>query len=44
VTANNQWAIRVAVEARLSIAPHGPLFVRGQIGPMAPYLPSGAYL
>jgi GNAT superfamily N-acetyltransferase len=44
VTADNQWAIRAGVMAGLSIAPDGPTFVRGQIGPMAPYLPSGAYL
>jgi len=44
VTAENQWAIRVGLEARLTIAPCGPVFVRGEPGPMAPYLPSGAYL
>lgn len=44
VTAENQWAIRVGLEAGLSIAPDGPIFVRGRVGPMAPYLPSGAYL
>jgi GNAT superfamily N-acetyltransferase len=44
VTAENQWAIRVGLEAGLSIAPGGPIFVRGRVGPMAPYLPSGSYL
>lgn len=44
VTAENQWAIRVGLEAGLSLSPHGPVLVRGQVGPMAPYLPSGAYL
>jgi GNAT superfamily N-acetyltransferase len=44
VTAENQWAIRVGLDAGLAIAPDGPIFVRGQVGPMAPYLPSGAYL
>ena len=44
VTAENQWAIRVGLEAGLAIAPCGPIFVRGQVGPMAPYLPSGSYL
>jgi GNAT superfamily N-acetyltransferase len=44
VTAENQWAIRVGLEAGLSIAPGGPVFVRARVGPMAPYLPSGAYL
>jgi hypothetical protein len=44
ITAENQWAIRVALEAGLTITPGGPAFVRGRTGPMAPYLPSGAYL
>jgi GNAT superfamily N-acetyltransferase len=44
VTAENQWAIRVGLEAGLTITPGGPMFVRGNAGPMAPYLPSGAYL
>jgi GNAT superfamily N-acetyltransferase len=44
VTAENQWAVRVGLAAGLTIAPGGPTFVRGQIGPMAPYIPSGAYL
>lgn len=44
ITADNQWAIRVGLQAGLSISPDGPTFVRGQVGPMAPYLPSGPYL
>jgi GNAT superfamily N-acetyltransferase len=44
VTAENQWAIRVGLEAGLALTPDGPVLVRGQVGPMAPYLPSGAYL
>jgi GNAT superfamily N-acetyltransferase len=44
VSADNQWAIRVGVEAGLAISTCGPTFVRGDVGPMAPYLPSGAYL
>ena len=44
VTAENQWAIRVGLEAGLSLSPVGPVFVRGEAGPMAPYLPSGACL
>ncbi|MEA2221638.1 MAG: hypothetical protein QOH83_14, partial [Solirubrobacteraceae bacterium] len=30
--------------AGLSIALGSPVFVRGEVGPMAPYLPSAAYL
>ncbi|MEA2148382.1 MAG: hypothetical protein QOD69_212 [Solirubrobacteraceae bacterium] len=44
VTAENQWALRVGLEAGLSITPDGPIIVRGSPGPLAPYLPSGAYL
>ncbi|HUH08750.1 MAG TPA: GNAT family N-acetyltransferase [Egibacteraceae bacterium] len=38
------WAIEVALAAGLRIEMEGPLFVRGELGPMAPYIPSGAYL
>jgi GNAT superfamily N-acetyltransferase len=44
VTAENQWAIRVGLQAGLSLGTDGPVFVRGEVGPMAPYLPSSAYL
>lgn len=44
VTAQNQWAIRVGLEAGLAITPDGPVFARGEAGPLAPYLPSGAFL
>jgi predicted N-acetyltransferase YhbS len=44
-TAAQQWAIDVAVAAKLKIAPAGPLFVRGGAGAgvPGPYLPSGIY-
>ncbi|HMJ37174.1 MAG TPA: GNAT family N-acetyltransferase [Baekduia sp.] len=44
VTQGNDWAVAVALEAGLSLSPDGPVFVRGETGPFAPYLPSGAYL
>lgn len=44
MTAGNDWAIAVSLRARLALSPDGPVFVRGDVGPMAPYLPSGAYL
>jgi GNAT superfamily N-acetyltransferase len=44
VTAQNQWAIRTGLQAGLAVTGCGPLFVRGRLGPLAPYLPSGAYL
>jgi GNAT superfamily N-acetyltransferase len=40
----NDWAIGVALDAGLALSPDGPVFVRGEAGPLAPYLPSGAYL
>jgi ribosomal protein S18 acetylase RimI-like enzyme len=44
IAAGHDWAVRTCLAARLAISPDGPLFVRGDVGPMAPYLPSGAYL
>lgn len=44
VTAPNQWAFRVGLEAGLAIGDWGAIFVRGDVGPLAPYMPSGAYL
>ena len=44
ITEDNAWAIRVALDAGLDLSPDGPVFVRGETGPLAPYLPSGAYL
>ncbi len=44
MTAGQDWAVEVCVAARLSLVPGGPVFVRGELGPMAPYLPSGPYL
>ena len=44
VTHAQPWAIDVVVDAGLSIQPHGPVFVRGDVGPMTPYVPSGAFL
>jgi GNAT superfamily N-acetyltransferase len=40
----NDWAVAVALDAGLSLSPDGPVFTRGDLGPLAPYLPSGAYL
>ncbi len=44
VTADQQWAIGPGLEAGLALGLDGPVFVRGELGPMAPYLPNGAYL
>jgi GNAT superfamily N-acetyltransferase len=44
IAEGNDWAVEVALDAGLSLSPDGPIFVRGELGPLAPYLPSGAYL
>jgi hypothetical protein len=43
VNGAQQWAIRVALAARLTLQPAGPVFWRGR-QPPASYLPDGAYL
>ena len=44
VTAGQDWALPVCLDARLSLSPDGPMFAGGTLGPLAPYIPSGAYL
>ena len=44
ISAGQDWAVDVLLEARLALSPDGPLFVRGDVGPLRPYLPSGAFL
>jgi len=45
LSARQQWAIRVCVEAGLRLdADEGCVFTGGDVGPFSPYLPSGAYL
>jgi predicted N-acetyltransferase YhbS len=44
IAQGNDWAVALALDAGLSLTPDGPTFVRGELGPLAPYLPSGAYL
>src|SRR3954447_2719476 len=44
LSAQQGWAVRVCVEAGLALSPDGPIFTRGDVGPLHPYLPSGAYL
>ena len=43
VTARQAWAVDALLDARLPLLPGGSLALRGGLGPMAPYLPSGAY-
>jgi GNAT superfamily N-acetyltransferase len=44
MSAAQQWAMRVALDAGLQLRPGGAVAVRGEVGPLHPYLPSGAYL
>lgn len=45
IDARQQWAFEVVLQARLSLMPQlGALFIRGEVGSLMPYLPSGAYL
>ena len=41
ITAAQGWAVDVVLESGLAIALHNALFVRGDVGPFHPYLPSG---
>jgi len=44
VTAGNDWALTVALDAGLTLSPDGPVFAGGIEGTMRPFLPSGAFL
>ena len=44
ITSAQQWAVRPVLDAGLVLKPGGAVFVRGELGPFTPYLPSGAYL
>jgi GNAT superfamily N-acetyltransferase len=43
VTAGQQWAITVLIQAGVELQPYGPVMVRGMLGPPSPYIPSGGY-
>jgi GNAT superfamily N-acetyltransferase len=43
LTAQQNWAVKVALEARLEIAAAGALFLAGRQHPPGPWLPSGWY-
>lgn len=42
-TAGQQWAVEVALAARLTLTPGTSLCTRGRLGPLRPYLPSGTF-
>lgn len=43
LTADQPWAIEVVLAARLSLGPGPSVCIRSASGPLAPYLPGGAY-
>ena len=44
ITSAQSWAVEPVLEAGLRLRPGGAVFLRGDVGPFTPYLPSGAYL
>jgi hypothetical protein len=44
LTAGQDWAVRACLDAGLALSPDGPFFTGGDVGPLRPYIPSGAYL
>lgn len=44
ITGQQNWAVSVSLDAGLSLSPAGPICTRGELGPLAPYLPSGPFL
>jgi ribosomal protein S18 acetylase RimI-like enzyme len=44
ITGSQNWAVPVVLGAGLSLSPAGPICVRGELGPLTPYLPSGPFL
>ncbi len=44
LTSTQQWAFDVVLQAGLPLSSDGAVCVRGDVGPMTPYLPSGVFL
>lgn len=44
IMAGQDWAIDVGLTCGLALSPEGPVFTRGELGTLQPFLPSGAYL
>jgi len=38
------WAIRTVLDAGLLLSPDGPMFTRGDLGPLRPWIPAGTFL
>ena len=44
ITGGQEWAVRTVLDAGLALSPGGAVMVRGESGPLAPYIPSGSYV
>jgi GNAT superfamily N-acetyltransferase len=44
VTAGQDWAVQTGLAAGLVLSPDGPVYTRGELGPLRPWIPSGALL
>jgi GNAT superfamily N-acetyltransferase len=44
LTAGQDWAVQTGLAAGLALSPDGPVFTRGELGTLRPWVPSGAYL
>jgi len=44
ITSAQNWALAPCLDAGLELRMYGAVFTAGDVGPFAPYLPSGAYL
>lgn len=44
ISADQSWAVPVVLAAGLALEPAGCVCARGEVGPLTPYLPSGAFL
>jgi hypothetical protein len=44
LTGGQDWAVRTGLAAGLLLSPEGPVFTRGELGPLRPWIPSGAFL
>jgi GNAT superfamily N-acetyltransferase len=44
LTSAQQWALRTCIDAALQLDLSGAVLTGGELGPMRPYLPAGAYL
>jgi GNAT superfamily N-acetyltransferase len=44
IAAGQDWAVEVLLDHGLHLRPGGAVMVRGDVGPLRPYIPSGAYL